>query len=999
MTFHKKGHAHTRARAGGFTAPRASHFTSRLRRMAGIASLLGSALWGTAAQAQSTTPPDCKIGTDNASAYVTPVSNLQCTVPASFTGTKLKVTVVGGGGGFDPNGRPATRGGGGGVAISSTFPATAGQQLTITVGAAGSLGSRPGSGGLSSLQNTSTNPQPLVTASGGAPDRVDGSASTSNVSLDANSPTSWAAWDASYPNASLPFKDPNNLPVGSSSTASGSASGMVLLSLVPNAAPVASNVTLQGAAQVGQVLSGSYSYKDADSDPEGTSTYRWVRNSVDTGITGGTDAAAGNTNGATGADVNYTLVPADVGQYLFYCVTPVASSGTLTGTEVCSNVSFQIIAAPTPGVCGTASGVATAGAPSQNLCSAGAAGTVSSTGGQWAWSCNGTGGSTVNVSCAAPFQTQTISLEASPLNIPVNGTSSITTNNSTSGLTPALSTTTATVCSLSGMIVTGLAGGTCTVQATIAKSADSCGDGEGGCYQAAEKQLDITVSKTGQTISPITLSTTTLPVGGTATASTSSNSGLIVSFSGTAGICSVSSAAATAANYVQTTAAADSTTVTALGVGTCTITASQAGNTSYNAATPVTATIEISASAPAAPTNLSARAGNRSATISFTAGSNGGAPISNYEYSLDGGISWMPLTPAVSASPVTINGLSNGQTYLISLRAVNSSGSGEASSQVSVRPRAPSNGGGTPPPSPPSAAPAGISASGAANGQVTLSFTPPGGTVTNYEYSLDGGQTFLPFSPAVKSSPVTIKGLSDGLTYTIVLRAVNSDGSGPASLPVLVTPMMDTDLDGVGDATESPVPDADGTGTGDGNGDGVADGAQSSVTSLVNPAGVYTTLVSSSGRTLKSVSLVNTPADFPSDAGSVFSGVSFSISGLAVGAAEVLELYVPSSAGTVTGLRKKNLRTGSWDVIPATISTVGSKTRIVYSLTDGGDYDSDGAANGAISDPVFVVGSTTQGDGGGSGGGSGSGGGGGALSWQLLSVLALLAARRRRRLH
>ncbi len=52
---------------------------------------------------------------------------------------------------------------------------------------------------------------------------------------------------------------------------------LLLLPIDANTAPTASNVSLSGAVKVGYTLTGSYSYGDADSDTEGTSTFRWLR--------------------------------------------------------------------------------------------------------------------------------------------------------------------------------------------------------------------------------------------------------------------------------------------------------------------------------------------------------------------------------------------------------------------------------------------------------------------------------------------------------------------------------------------------------------------------------------------------------------------------------------------------------------------------------------------------------------------------------------------------
>ncbi len=105
-----------------------------------------------------------------------------------------------------------------------------------------------------------------------------------------------------------------------------------------NSAPTATSVSIAGTVQVGSTLTGSYTYSDADSDAEGTSTFRWVRNNT-IGVGGGTNVGTTNT---------YTPVAGDVGWLLYYCVTPVAAAGTTTGTEVCSVNTSAVAAAPMP---------------------------------------------------------------------------------------------------------------------------------------------------------------------------------------------------------------------------------------------------------------------------------------------------------------------------------------------------------------------------------------------------------------------------------------------------------------------------------------------------------------------------------------------------------------------------------------------------------------------------------------------------------------------------
>jgi len=90
-------------------------------------------------------------------------------------------------------------------------------------------------------------------------------------------------------------------------------------------------------------------------------------------------------------------------------------------------------------------------------------------------------------------------------------------------------------------------------------------------------------------------------------------------------------------------------------------------------------------SAPTAPSSLVATAGDGQASISFTQGSNGGSAITNYKYSLDG-TTYTALSPAATTSPITIPGLTNGTSYNIYLKAVNTVGDSAASTSVAVTP-------------------------------------------------------------------------------------------------------------------------------------------------------------------------------------------------------------------------------------------------------------------------------------------------------------------------
>ena len=74
-------------------------------------------------------------------------------------------------------------------------------------------------------------------------------------------------------------------------------------------------------------------------------------------------------------------------------------------------------------------------------------------------------------------------------------------------------------------------------------------------------------------------------------------------------------------------------------------------------------------------------------SVAFTPpASNGGPAVTNYEYSVNDGVSWTPRVPAATTSPLAITGLSNGATYQVRLRAVNMLGAGAESVAMSGSP-------------------------------------------------------------------------------------------------------------------------------------------------------------------------------------------------------------------------------------------------------------------------------------------------------------------------
>ena len=190
-------------------------------------------------------------------------------------------------------------------------------------------------------------------------------------------------------------------------------------------------------------------------------------------------------------------------------------------------------------------------------------------------------------------------------------------------------------------------------------------------------------------------------------------------------------------------------------------------------------------SKPGAPTDVLALPLNEGARVDFTPAPNGGLQIERYEYcevveaEEDCGPDsegWRPLRG--NRPPLSVIGLENEVEATLVLRAVNGLGAGPASDPVKVTPWGlpdkPTNLSVTP-----------------RNGAVELSFTAPqaAGTLFNYEYSTDGGQTWRALDPPTTDTTFEVNGLTDqqgvtmanGTLYQFAVRGVNETGSGAAS--------------------------------------------------------------------------------------------------------------------------------------------------------------------------------------------------------------------------
>lgn len=150
----------------------------------------------------------------------------------------------------------------------------------------------------------------------------------------------------------------------------------------------------------------------------------------------------------------------------------------------------------------------------------------------------------------------------------------------------------------------------------------------------------------------------------------------------------------------------------------------------------------------------------------------------------------VPGTPGTSSSATTVNvnynatGLNFNKTYYYRTVGVASSGTGDSLVETYLYGVTKQFTYGAP------AAPT-ISAISCGNQSLSVSFmagSANGGTITNYEYSTDAGATFTAVSPTTTSGPISISGLVNGTSYSVVIRAITSTKTGVDSAAYTGTP-------------------------------------------------------------------------------------------------------------------------------------------------------------------------------------------------------------------
>ncbi len=301
----------------------------------------------------------------------------------------------------------------------------------------------------------------------------------------------------------------------------------------------------------------------------------------------------------------------------------------------------------------------------------------------------------------------------------------------------------------------------------------------GTAYTFFVKANNAVGSSSSSTASSSILANVTAPAAPTGVSATTENAKAIISFvAGDDGGSPITSYTVTA-NPGGKTATGTSSPITMTGLTngvTYTFTVKSTNVVGTGTTSSPSASVTLPTLLPAAPTGVTAVAGVRKATVSFTAPDNGGSPITSYTVtSTPGGINTTGKT-----SPISVTGLTNGTAYTFAVRATNASGIGPASeSSPSVTP---------------SESVPGIPryiGTIAGNSQVKVSFYAPvedgGRPITSYTVTASpGGAT-----ATGTSSPIVVTGLTNGTAYTFTVKAVNAVGVSPASNPTSsVTPFL-----------------------------------------------------------------------------------------------------------------------------------------------------------------------------------------------------------------
>jgi hypothetical protein len=176
---------------------------------------------------------------------------------------------------------------------------------------------------------------------------------------------------------------------------------------------------------------------------------------------------------------------------------------------------------------------------------------------------------------------------------------------------------------------------------------------------------------------------------------------------------------------------------------------------------------------PGEPRNVKAAAGNAAATVTWQAAPDNGAPITRYIVQGAG----RTFQVGADQRSLTVDALTNGQTYEFAVHAVNKKGDGPASTSNSVRPT-----------SEVPDAPASVTAEARPDGTVVVSWPDADGqglAIKQYTVTAISEGGSAPIGDATSASLTVPAGQLDyGTEYAFSVVAVNEHGAGSKPSPV-----------------------------------------------------------------------------------------------------------------------------------------------------------------------------------------------------------------------
>jgi hypothetical protein len=221
-----------------------------------------------------------------------------------------------------------------------------------------------------------------------------------------------------------------------------------------------------------------------------------------------------------------------------------------------------------------------------------------------------------------------------------------------------------------------------------------------------------------------------------------------------------------------------------------------------------------------------------------------------------------------------------------------------------------------------------------------------------YEYFINPTDVMATGAPFASASQNTIP---DGV-YTVVLSYQNANGDPAASVSTtnvtVSAASIDTDSDGSLDSVEQAAPN-----DGDANNDSIADSEQANVISYVNPITGNYAVFETDCESIAGFQVGSESSEYPDTGYSYPFGLAgFQISCASSGDTATIKHYYYGIEGSDRYSVRKWLPDGSYTTITGA-QNLGALIdgQVVfltqYEITDGGDYDDDGTANGVIVDP------------------------------------------------